>query len=44
MRQKWEDDDKINRKGMDLCKESYVELNSSCYVAAGGGMAMNIER
>jgi len=35
MTEKWEDDDdKINHKGMDSCKESYTELNSSCFVAA----------
>ena len=37
------DDDKVNHKGMDSCKESYIELNSSCFVAAGNGRAMNIE-
>ena len=45
MTQKWEDDDdKINHKWMDSGKESYIELNSSCFVAAGSGIAaMNIE-
>ena len=47
MTQKWEDDDddddKINHKAMDSCKESYIELNSSCFVASGSGIAMNIE-
>ena len=28
---------------MGSCKESYIELNSSCFVAAGSGIAMNIE-
>ena len=37
------DDDKVNHKGMDSCEESYIELNSSCFVAAGSGIAMNIE-
>jgi len=44
MTQKWEDDnDKLNHNGMDSCKESYIELNSSCFVPAGSGIAMNIE-
>jgi hypothetical protein len=46
MIQKWEDDDdddKINHKAMDSCKESNIEQNSSCFVAAGSGIAMNIE-
>jgi len=39
MTEKWEDDDdKINHKGVDSCKESYIELNSSWFVAAGSGI------
>jgi hypothetical protein len=43
MRQEGEDYDKINHKGMDSCKESYIGLNSSCFVATGSEISMNIE-
>jgi hypothetical protein len=41
--QKWEVDDKVNHKELDACKESYIELNSISYVAAGYGIGIIIE-